>query len=144
MPDEMQDDEPMYVISVAARLVHMHPQTLRYYERAGLVSPNRSRGRIRLYSQRDIDRLRKIARLTEELGVNLAGVEVILRLTERLDQVQHELEKHQIQLASDYTIDANGSEFPNEEKSSTSPRAEDRRHAAKSFAKGTVKSRRSK
>ncbi len=142
MPDEVHQDEPMYVISVAARLVNMHPQTLRYYERAGLVSPNRSRGRIRLYSQRDIDRLRKIARLTEELGVNLAGVEVILRLTERLDQVQHELEKHQIQLASDYTIDVNGSEFPNEEKSSPAPREEDRRH--KSLAKGTVKSRRNK
>ena len=104
MPDEMRQDEPMYVISVAARLVNMHPQTLRYYERAGLVHPTRSRGRIRLYSQQDIDRLRKISRLTDELGVNLAGVEVILRLTERLDLLQRELEKHKIQLLSDYTI----------------------------------------
>jgi MerR family transcriptional regulator/heat shock protein HspR len=104
MPDEMREDEPMYVISVAARLVNMHPQTLRYYERAGLLKPTRSRGHIRLYSQRDIERLRKIARLTEELGVNLAGVEVILRLTETLTQVQGELEKHKIRLASDYTI----------------------------------------
>jgi MerR family transcriptional regulator, heat shock protein HspR len=104
MPDEMHEDEPMYVISVAARLVNMHPQTLRYYERAGLVKPTRSRGHIRLYSQRDIERLRKIARLTESLGVNLAGVEVILRLTETLAQVQGELEKHKIRLASDYTI----------------------------------------
>src|SRR5919205_4393327 len=98
MPDDSRAerverlDEPMYVISVAARLVEMHPQTLRYYERAGLVKPTRSRGRIRLYSQRDIDRLRKIARLTEELGVNLAGVEVILHLTESLERVQRELE----------------------------------------------------
>src|SRR5919201_2233452 len=101
MPDNVRAqsadgvDEPMYVISVAARLVEMHPQTLRYYERAGLVKPTRSRGRIRLYSQRDIDRLRKIARLTDELGVNLAGVEVILRLIERLETVQRELEKNQ-------------------------------------------------
>lgn len=104
MPDEIHEDEPMFVISVAARLVNMHPQTLRYYERAGLLKPTRSRGRIRLYSQRDIERLRKIARLTESLGVNLAGVEVILRLTETLAQVQGELEKHKIRLASDYTI----------------------------------------
>jgi MerR family transcriptional regulator/heat shock protein HspR len=104
MPDEIHEDEPMYVISVAARLVNMHPQTLRYYERAGLVKPTRSRGHIRLYSQRDIERLRKIARLTDSLGVNLAGVEVILRLTETLAQVQVELEKHKIRLASDYTI----------------------------------------
>ncbi len=78
---QVHDDEPMYVISVAARLVNMHPQTLRYYERAGLIHPTRSRGRIRLYSQRDIERLLKIARLTDDLGVNLAGVQVILRLT---------------------------------------------------------------
>jgi MerR family transcriptional regulator, heat shock protein HspR len=104
MAEENREDEPMYVISVAARLVNMHPQTLRYYERAGLVKPRRSRGHIRLYSQRDIERLRKIARLTDALGVNLAGVEVILRLTETLSQVQLELEKHKIQLASDYTI----------------------------------------
>ncbi len=105
MLDEMQVDEPMYVISVAARLVQMHPQTLRYYERAGLVNPTRSRGRIRLYSQRDIDRVRKIARLTDELGVNLAGVDVILRLIERLENIQRELEKNKIRLESDYTID---------------------------------------
>jgi MerR family transcriptional regulator/heat shock protein HspR len=89
-------DEPMYVISVAARLVEMHPQTLRYYERAGLVKPTRSRGRIRLYSQRDIDRLRKIARLVDDLGVNLAGVEVILNLTEKLQVMQQILDQYQI------------------------------------------------
>jgi MerR family transcriptional regulator, heat shock protein HspR len=117
MADEMREDEPMYVISVAARLVNMHPQTLRYYERAGLVKPTRSRGHIRLYSQRDIERLRKIARLTDALGVNLAGVEVILRLTETLAQVQLELERHKIRLASDYTIPTEfiveNSELPN-------------------------------
>jgi len=91
-------DEPTFVISVAARLVEMHPQTLRYYERAGLVKPKRSRGSIRLYSQRDIDRLRKIARLVDELGVNLAGVEVILNLTEKLELMQQLLEQYQIPL----------------------------------------------
>lgn len=91
-------DEPMFVISVAARLVEMHPQTLRYYERAGLVKPKRSRGSIRLYSQRDIDRLRKIARLVDDLGVNLAGVEVILNLTEKLEHLQQLLEQYQIPL----------------------------------------------
>lgn len=81
------DDEPIYVISVAARLVEMHPQTLRYYERAGLLKPNRSSGKIRLYSRREIEQLRKIARLTE-VGVNLAGVEVIIDLTERIEQMK--------------------------------------------------------
>ena len=93
-------DEPIYVISVAARLVELHPQTLRYYERAGLVKPNRSHGRIRLYSQRDIERLRKISRLIDELGVNLAGVEVILNLTEKLEEMQIELARqHPTQIA---------------------------------------------
>jgi MerR family transcriptional regulator/heat shock protein HspR len=91
-------DEPMFVISVAARLVEMHPQTLRYYERAGLVKPKRSRGSIRLYSQRDIERLKKIARLIEDLGVNLAGVEVIINLTEKLELMQNLLEANQIQV----------------------------------------------
>ena len=91
-------DEPMFVISVAARLVEMHPQTLRYYERAGLVKPKRSRGSIRLYSQRDIERLKKIARLVDNLGVNLAGVEVIIHLTEKLELMQQVLEENQIEL----------------------------------------------
>ena len=63
-----EDDEPCYVISVVAKLVDMHPQTLRYYERVGLIKPSRTAGRIRLYSQRDVERLRRIARITEELG----------------------------------------------------------------------------
>jgi MerR family transcriptional regulator/heat shock protein HspR len=98
-------DEPMFVISVAARLVEMHPQTLRYYERAGLVKPKRSRGSIRLYSQHDIERLRKIARLVDDLGVNLAGVEVILNLTEKVQALQQLLQDHQIALPQ--TSDAN-------------------------------------
>lgn len=91
-------DEPMFVISVAARLVEMHPQTLRYYERAGLVKPKRSRGSIRLYSERDIERLRKIARLVDDLGVNLAGVEVIINLTEKLELLQTILKENQIEM----------------------------------------------
>lgn len=73
-----------FVISVAARLVGVHEQTLRYYERAGLVQPARSKGRIRLYSLHDLERVRQIRRLTEDLGVNLAGVDVIMRLTDRI------------------------------------------------------------
>ncbi len=87
------EDEPCYVISVAARMVGVHAQTLRYYERAGLLSPSRSQGRIRLYSQSEIERLRQIQRLINDLGVNLAGAEVILRLTERLQQREAEMEE---------------------------------------------------
>ena len=81
-----------FVISVAARLLNVHPQTLRYYERAGLISPSRSRGNIRLYSTRDIERAQQIKRLIEDLGVNLAGVEVIMKLTERLREMEQEIE----------------------------------------------------
>jgi MerR family transcriptional regulator, heat shock protein HspR len=95
------DDEPTFVISVAARLVEMHPQTLRYYERAGLLKPTRSIGKIRLYSQREIERLRKIARLTNELGVNLAGVEIIIDLTERMEKLQVEMQKREAQLQTE-------------------------------------------
>ncbi len=94
-------DEPMFVISVAARLVEMHPQTLRYYERAGLLKPTRSSGKIRLYSQREIDRLRKIARLTNELGVNLAGVEIIIDLTERIEALQERMKKREAELTAE-------------------------------------------
>jgi MerR family transcriptional regulator/heat shock protein HspR len=83
-----------FVISVAAQLLEVHPQTLRYYERAGLLRPSRSKGNIRLYSQADIDQARQIKRLIDDLGVNLAGVEVILRLTQRLKQVERELQAH--------------------------------------------------
>src|SRR2546429_8292977 len=89
-----------FVISVAARLVGVHEQTLRYYERAGLVEPARSKGRIRLYSLHDLERVRQIRRLTDEMGVNLAGVEVIMRLTDhirgleqRIDELQTEVQR---------------------------------------------------
>lgn len=84
-------DEPVYVISIAAKLVNMHPQTLRLYERMGLIKPHRI-DRNRLYSERDIERLKQIQRLTQDLGVNLAGVDVVLNLLEQFDQLRIEME----------------------------------------------------
>jgi MerR family transcriptional regulator, heat shock protein HspR len=81
-----------FVISVAARLVGVHEQTLRYYERAGLVEPARSKGRIRLYSLHDLERVRQIRRLTDDMGVNLAGVEVIMRLTDRIRELEQRID----------------------------------------------------
>ncbi len=86
------------MISVAARMLGMHAQTLRYYERMGIIAPSRSRGRIRLYSQADITRLRQIQRLINDLGVNLAGAEVILRLNRRIRQMEQEMEELRIEL----------------------------------------------
>jgi MerR family transcriptional regulator/heat shock protein HspR len=88
----LPDDEPCYVISIAARLVGMHQQTLRYYERAGLIEPKRTVGNIRMYSNSDIQRIRQAQRLVDELGVNLAGVEVIVRMNEQMRALQQELE----------------------------------------------------
>ncbi len=93
-------DEPRYAISVAARLVDLHPQTLRHYENIGLLAPERSEGNRRLYSERDLERLRLICRLTGELGVNLAGVEVILNMTEQIQSLREERasrERHLLQ-----------------------------------------------
>jgi MerR family transcriptional regulator, heat shock protein HspR len=86
-------DEPVYVISVAAKLCEMHPQTLRSYERMGLVRPHRADSRNRLYSENDIERLRRIQRLTRELGVNLAGVGVILDLLDKMETMRVEMEQ---------------------------------------------------
>lgn len=86
-------DEPVYYISVAARLISAHPQTLRMYERAGLVRPRRTPQGLRLYSERDVERLRQIQRLTQELGVNLAGVDVVLKLLDRIGDLQTEVER---------------------------------------------------
>jgi MerR family transcriptional regulator/heat shock protein HspR len=82
----------MYVISIAASVLGVHAQTLRYYERMGLITPSRSPGNIRLYSNRDISKVQQIKRLIDDLGVNLAGVEVILRMSERLSLLESELE----------------------------------------------------
>ena len=84
-------DEPVYLISIVSKILDIHPQTLRQYERENLICPSRSNGRIRLYSQRDIDRIKLILRLTRELGVNLAGVDIILRLKENVDEMETEI-----------------------------------------------------
>ena len=85
-------EEPCFVISIAARMVGVHAQTLRYYERVGLIWPSRTVGRQRLYSPSDIERLRRIKTFTEEMGMNLAGAEVALKLVEKIDQLEHEIE----------------------------------------------------
>lgn len=87
------DERPRYMISIAAELVGMHPQTLRIYENKGLVNPNRTRGNTRLYSEADLDRLRLIQRLTSELGLNLAGVEVVLRLEDELRKAHERIDR---------------------------------------------------
>jgi len=86
-------DEPVYLISVVAVMLDIHPQTLRQYEREGLVTPSRTNGRMRLYSQRDIERIKLILRLTRQMGVNLAGVDVILELKEQIDGMNKEIEE---------------------------------------------------
>ena len=95
-----QDDEPLFVISIAAKMIGMHAQSLRHYERLGLVRPSRSRGRVRLYSQADIERLRHIQRLVNDLGVNLAGAEVVIRLNERIRRMEEEMERLRAELQS--------------------------------------------
>lgn len=87
------DDQPRYVISVAAQVLGVHPQTLRLYEREGLVEPGRTGGKIRLYSERDLERVRCVMRLTNELGVNLAGAEAILNMRERMVEMRREMER---------------------------------------------------
>lgn len=87
-----EKDEPVYMISIAARLCEVHPQTLRLYERLGLIKPYRVGRKNRMYSEADIERLRQIQRLTGDLGVNLAGVEVILSLLEQIQDLQHQLD----------------------------------------------------
>jgi len=91
-------EEPCYVISVAARIVGVQAHTLRYYERMGLVEPSRSRGSRRLYSERDIERLRQIKTLINDLGVNLAGVEIILRLTQHIAEMENEVRRLQAEV----------------------------------------------
>jgi len=91
-------ERPIYMISVAADLVGMHPQTLRIYEAKGLVRPQRTPGGTRLYSEADLERLRIIQRLTTELGLNLAGVELVLRLEDELRRAHAQIERLQAQV----------------------------------------------
>src|SRR5512139_4103346 len=88
-----EEHEPRYVISVAAKMLGIQTHTLRYYERIGIIEPSRSRGNIRLYSENDISYVKQIKKLMDELGVNLAGVEVILRMAKRIDTMQRRTEE---------------------------------------------------
>ena len=99
-------DEPVYLISVVATMLDIHPQTLRQYEREGLIEPSRTQGRMRLYSQRDIDRMKLILRLTRQMGVNLAGVDIVLQLKEQIDQMQQEIDQLREELSK---VNRNGS-----------------------------------
>ena len=90
-----RDAEACFVISIAARMVGVHSQTLRYYERAGMIEPLRTSGNQRLYSEKDVARLRQIKTLVDDLGVNLAGVEIILRLTERMVEMEKQMQEMQ-------------------------------------------------
>ncbi len=87
------DSEPRYVISVASRIVGVPTYTLRYYEKMGIMQPSRSQGNIRLYSEREIVQLRRVKTLMDDLGVNLAGVEVVLRMSQRMTKLQHRMEE---------------------------------------------------
>lgn len=83
--------EPVYLISVVAEILNIHPQTLRQYEREGLIKPSRTNGKIRLYSQKDIDHIRYVLTLTRDLGVNLAGVDIILQLNKRIEELEKDM-----------------------------------------------------
>ena len=98
MNREPYDTEPRYVISVAARMLDMQTHTLRYYEKVGIIEPRRSRGNIRLYSDRDIALLQRIKTLVDDMGVNLPGVEVILRMVQRMEELQRELDGMRAQI----------------------------------------------
>jgi len=86
------NNEPRYVISVAAKMLDVQTHTLRYYEKVGIIEPRRSQGNVRLYSDRDIALLQKVKSLVDDLGINLPGVEVILRMMQRMNEMQNELE----------------------------------------------------
>jgi len=88
-----ESSEPRYVISIAAKILGIQTHTLRYYERIGVVEPSRSRGNIRLYSEKDLEQLRRVKTLLEDLGVNLAGAEVILRMTRRITELQNRVQE---------------------------------------------------
>ena len=86
--------EPVYLISAVAQILDIHPQTLRQYEREGLINPSRSNGKIRLYSQKDIDNIKTVLTLTRDLGVNLAGVDVILKLNKKIEELEIDIESY--------------------------------------------------
>src|SRR5512139_3265330 len=91
-------EQRLFMISVVSEMLGIHPQTLRLYEREGFIKPKRSVGNTRLYSEEDVERLEMVLRLTRELGVNLAGVEVILSMREKMEQMQREMEETIVKL----------------------------------------------
>ena len=93
MTSNLPYDEPCFVISVAARIVGVNTQTLRYYESLGLVQPHRTRGNQRVYSRRDVERVRRMRGLIDDLGINLAGVEVVMKLLDRIDDMQADADR---------------------------------------------------
>jgi MerR family transcriptional regulator/heat shock protein HspR len=95
---ESAENEPRYVISVAARMVGVQTHTLRYYERVGIIEPHRSQGNIRLYSERDIAYLKRVKTLMDDMGVNLAGVEVIMRMVQQMLELQNQLQELESEL----------------------------------------------
>ena len=95
------ENQPVYMIGVAAQLCSVHPQTLRQYERLGLIIPSRAGAKNRLYSESDIMRVRRIQRLTQELGVNLAGVEIILRLLDDMEEMRTDMEQQMNEYAAE-------------------------------------------
>ena len=94
----IDNDEPRYVISVVARMLGIQTHTLRYYEKIGIIEPSRSQGNIRLYSERDIVMLRRAKTLIDDLGVNLAGAEVILRMSQHMNELQDRIEELEMEL----------------------------------------------
>jgi len=99
-------DEPVYLISVVASILDIHPQTLRQYEKEGLIEPSRTQGRMRLYSQRDIDKIKFVLQLTRKMGINLAGVDVILKLKKQMDAMSEEIQNLREELSK---VNRNGS-----------------------------------
>ncbi|MFA7084580.1 MAG: helix-turn-helix transcriptional regulator [Arcobacteraceae bacterium] len=91
-------NEPVYLISAVAEILSIHPQTLRQYEREGLIKPSRTNGKIRLYSQKDIDSIKTVLTLTREMGINLAGVDLILQLNIKIEKLQNEVENYKNKL----------------------------------------------
>ncbi|OCL81949.1 heat shock protein transcriptional repressor HspR [Arcobacter porcinus] len=92
--------EPVYLISAVAEILNIHPQTLRQYEREGLIKPSRSNGKIRLYSQKDINHIKYVLTLTRDLGVNLAGVDIVLQLNQKIEDLENEIDSLKIKLQS--------------------------------------------
>jgi len=90
--------EPVYLISAVAQILNIHPQTLRQYEREGLIKPSRTNGKIRLYSQKDIDNIKTVLALTRDLGINLAGVDVILKLNKKIEKLEGDIETYKTRI----------------------------------------------